>query len=221
MGFLAPRFYSQYYVVHALFVAAYALLRAFVLEGRLGLRESDSGSVIGSSRETEVTLLLLLFIAMRWARGGSLDAFLGHVVWISKAYILLMTWYTDRRAMGWFLVAFFVALTAVRQPRCEGPRRMPALSPETFEAFVASQPTTKGATAIVLFWSASVDASVAFVSVFETLAAKFGATGGVAFAAVDVEQHPALAVTHWVDPGASSLQVRLPPHAVPAPAAWP
>ena len=194
------RFYTKYYLLNALVIASYPVLRCFVSSPAL----QHHDALLGIPREYEIVLLLSVILFRKYGKATTVDAFVSTCFLFGKTGILVLLYLLNWRLMAWYLILFAALFFGVKRPRYAGPSNVTAFSDATFESEVE-----KGSGQVT--WLVALDASwsdacLNFEASFADISLRYG-TNALRFGRVDVDRWPELARRLRVDSSARSWQL--------------
>jgi thiol-disulfide isomerase/thioredoxin len=186
---------ERYYVVNALFLASFALVRT---GGVLRHTEYlETNTFLGFDREYQLYFMLALTLALKWRRAATMDQFLGDAFMISKCLVLLLCYTCEWRATLWYTAAALVTFVTCTQMEYAGPNRVTYLRTLQFEDRV-EQATDPEHEYVVEFFTTWADNCVQFSSLFAHLSLRF-ATPSLSFVKVDIGINPRLGDKYGID----------------------
>ncbi|GAB9472119.1 Thioredoxin-related transmembrane protein 2 [Globisporangium polare] len=200
------RFLAPYYVLNALALLSYAVVRERFWNDKLAEREG----FLNIPREHEIFLLAAGSCVVNYRKKATLDGVVAMLFLYGKMAVLAAYYYMDRTVCGWYFVYIAILFVAVHQPKFEGPEDITVLNPASFERLVkrgSGDKATKEKVAwLVYFYVDWSDYCRQHDPMVAELSLKFGSET-LQFAKVDAYKHSELAAEHNIAISSTSWQL--------------
>lgn len=190
---------QRYYVLNALAILSYAVVRYFKTSPALKTRDEW----LGVTKESNVMMLLCILLVSKYKASTTLDEFAGKVVMFGKAAVLFMLWSIDGRLMIWYLVLFFALFVMCKSPRYTGPHKIVTCNPTTLAAHLSGK---AGVSWLVHLKASWCETCVNIEPTYAELSLRYDSPG-LRFAEVDVERWGELAEKYKIDVTSKSWQL--------------
>ncbi|KAF1316340.1 Thioredoxin-related transmembrane protein 2, partial [Globisporangium splendens] len=126
------RFLAPYYVLNAVALLSYAVLRESFWSKRMEEREG----FLNLPREQEIFLIAGGTFVVNYRKKATLDGVISLLFLYGKMAVLAATYYMDRTLFGWYFVCIAILFVVVGQPKYAGPSNIAVLNPASFERLV-------------------------------------------------------------------------------------
>uniref|UniRef100_K3WJG7 Thioredoxin domain-containing protein n=1 Tax=Globisporangium ultimum (strain ATCC 200006 / CBS 805.95 / DAOM BR144) TaxID=431595 RepID=K3WJG7_GLOUD len=200
------RFLAPYYVLNAVALLSYAVLRESFWNKRMEEREG----FLNLPREQEIFLIAGGTFAVNYRKKATLDGVISLLFLYGKMAVLAATYYMDRTLFGWYFVCIAILFVVVGQPKYAGPSNIVVLNPASFERLVRRSSGDKAKKEneswLVYFhvdWSAHC---VQHDPMIAELSLSYGSES-LQFGKVDVNKHSDLAAEYNIAISSTSWQL--------------
>jgi len=197
---ISKRFFNAYYLVNVLVLSSYLIVRKIFPSPTLQRHDFYDGL----TREIEILLILLVYLSKRWKRCNTVDDFVLRTMLYFKTLILVYMWFTDKRIMAWYLIAYIVIYITLSRPEYDGPVNFEELTPFNFHSLVVNE-GDKRVMWLVLFHASWSNESQNFMHVFADFALRYS-TRFFKFGRVNFS-HSSLAEEFNIDLSSNSFQL--------------
>lgn len=187
------RFLHAFYVVNFMVIASYSWVRNNLLDLRVLTRETEQ---IGLPMESQISMMLVIILGMKLRKAISIDHFIATLFRFTKVAILGFCYYSDMRAVAWYMVLFLVLWLTLTQPEYEGETAVTLLRGHTFEEEVENDKS--GAFTLVEFYTTWASDCAQFTPLFASLSLRYS-SDNLKFAKIDVGIASTIAETYDID----------------------
>ena len=202
------RFSDRYYVLNTLFVLSYIPIRLHIIKQNSTVVNSHD-PYFGIPKEAEIILMTLFFIASKYRKCATMDAFIPFIFLYSNIGQAALYYYIGIPYFFWYSIVAVILFLTLRPPKYTGPEFAVDLNPEMLDRRILKKPKEDkiDITWVVYFYADWCDASRAHDPLFAALSLKYNDTSRLKFAKVDIVRYPELAEKYAIDQSPSAHQL--------------